>query len=1064
MKIKKEVIIISNYTIIHMHTMLSNPTTVADSITHYQSYIDKAVELGMKAMCFTEHGNIFEWTHKKNAVEKAGMKYIHGVEMYVTKSLDKKVRDNYHTTLIAKNKKGVEELNYLISAKVAYKDDGHFYYTPRITFEELINTSDNIIVTSACLGGILGKGDKEIKIEFIKFMNKNKHRCYLEIQHHNVEDQIKYNEMLYNIHKNTSIPLILGTDTHSLNDTHANGVKILQNAKNIHFENENGWDLTFKTYEELINSHKWQKNIPFDVYIEAIENTNVLADSIEPFEVDKSNKYPVLYKDSIGVFKKLIVKYVKAKNIKLNKVQKDRIKYEFNVYKKTGSIDYILLEEDIKRFCREKGIGYGYSRGSVSGSYIAYLLKITDMDSIKYNLNFERFINPERASLADIDTDYPPSRRDEVKRYLHNKKGLYCADIVTFNTIALKGSLKEVGRSLNIPLSIIDNITKNLDNEETSLRKEYPTLFKHADLLNGVIISVGVHPGGVLVSPYPIEGSVGTIRTKTSEFPVTCLNMKEVDDLNFVKLDMLGLDSVEILNETCNLAGIERLTPENTDYEDEKVWNDMLKSGLGIFQWEGDYAHSYYKELFNPKIIQKIKNSIKKFSYIDLLSIANGAIRPAGESYRDSLAKGIIYDNGHPALQEFLSSTLGYLVFQEQIIEFLNKFCGFSASKADIIRRGFAKKTGTEDYIPQIKAGFIKTMTEKYNTPVLESEHIIVNFLQIIEDASNYLFSINHADSYSRLGYACAWLRYYYPIEFLTTSLTVQSNNKSKTVGRKKTSKIIDYINKFTNIKVYPIEYGKSKSGYSFDKKKNIIYKGISSIKYCNKIIAEELYDISQKYNCNNDFFKLIEIIKNNSVINFRQLKILTGLNFFKAYGKNAKLLKCIELFETFYGRKQFSISDLDKLGVEESILIKYAGKKTSKLYKGIDVLGYLKEFGETINNEPLSMKKQVEFEMKYLEYTKVIHEHVDKNIYIIIKYKTYQNKNKPYVIIRQIRTGNEIKARVKNANLFKKNPFEIFDILVIDKLKTQKGARVIDGEWLETGRDEQILVEWDVY
>ena len=396
-----------NYTVYHLHSDLSNGVTNIDSVTKYKEYVEYAKSLGMTALAFAEHGNIFEWVHKKEAIEASGMKYIHAAEVYLTtdKDAENKHRDNYHCVLIAKNYDGVKELNRLISA--SFNRDGndyHYYYAPRIGLDELFATSDNIIITTACLGGVINKADNNLKAEFLKFLIKNKHRCYLEVQHHNCVDQSTYNKLLYAIHQKTGIPLIAGTDTHCLNDTHIEGRSILQKAKNVFFSDEESWDLTFKTYDELVEAYRIQNALPKEVYLQAIENTNIMADSIEEFKLDYSKKYPKLYNDSEKALKEKIVQGIKNRGIdKYNNFNeyKKKIQYELETYKYNGAIDFLLLEEDYKSELKRQGVSYGYSRGSVSGSIIAYLLGITEVDSIKYGLNFERFMNKERVSLAD---------------------------------------------------------------------------------------------------------------------------------------------------------------------------------------------------------------------------------------------------------------------------------------------------------------------------------------------------------------------------------------------------------------------------------------------------------------------------------------------------------------------------------------------------------------------------------------------------------------------------------------------------------------------------------------
>ena len=265
---------------------------------------------------------------------------------------------------------------------------------------------------TACLASILSKGSLVLRERFICFLAEHKNRCFLEIQHHNVQDQINYNKYLYELHKTIDVPLITGTDTHALNDLHLKGRAILQKSKKVHFEDEDAWDLTFKTYDELISAYEKQGSLPIDVVKEAAENTNVLASMVEPFEVDRSYKYPHLWDDSMGLFRQKINDGIKRRGVdKYPNYQEylDRIEHEIKAYVHNEAIDFMLLMEDIINWCHTQGIEVGYGRGSVNGSVIAWLIGITEMDSIKHHLNFERFMNIERVSLSDVDTDFPPS-------------------------------------------------------------------------------------------------------------------------------------------------------------------------------------------------------------------------------------------------------------------------------------------------------------------------------------------------------------------------------------------------------------------------------------------------------------------------------------------------------------------------------------------------------------------------------------------------------------------------------------------------------------------------------
>lgn len=540
-----------NYTVYHLHTMLSNGVTNIDSITNYEQYVEAAKECGMTALCFSEHGSVFEWLHKKEAVETAGMKYIHAIEAYLTESIsENKVRDNYHCVLIAKNYDGVLELNRAVSRSFN-RSDGHFYYVPRITMDELFALSDNILITTACLGGVLNNGTPTATEKMLNFIRKNKHRCFLEIQHHNCEDQISYNQKLYRLSKEIDVPLIAGTDTHALNDIHMDGRRILQKSKDVNFANEDEWDMTFKSYDQLVEAYKKQNSLPMDVVLEAIENTNRMADIVEEFTLDRSTKYPHIYENPEQTFTDKVQEAIKnhpyaLKNHSLEEINA-AVDSEMKVYKATGSIDFMLLQTYLREWEKKQGIQCGYGRGSVSGSMIAYLLGVTQMDSLRFGLNFFRFLNPARVTNADIDSDYSSNDRDIVKRFLlRDKLGLpniRSAEIITFNTIALKGAIRDVCRALykdNTDVNYLDianEISNGIEADEDAVRKKYPDVFKYVDIVNGTIVSIGTHPSGVLISDLPIEETVGTCSISTTEYPVSMLNMKELDDLMYVKLN-----------------------------------------------------------------------------------------------------------------------------------------------------------------------------------------------------------------------------------------------------------------------------------------------------------------------------------------------------------------------------------------------------------------------------------------------------------------------------------------------------------------------------------------------
>ncbi|MCL2301093.1 MAG: PHP domain-containing protein, partial [Firmicutes bacterium] len=892
-----------NYTLYHLHSDFSNCTTNIDSVTKFSDYVARAAELGMTALGFSEHGNVYGWWRKKCAIEAAGMKYIHAVEAYLTETLEEKVRDNFHCVLIARNHAGFLELNRLVT-RSHNRLENHFYYVPRISFDELFATSSNIIVTTACVGGALCKGNEAVQEKMLRFFTREKHRCFLEIGHHMDPRQVEYNRKLLGIHDATGIPLIAGTDTHALNEDHIAGRKIMQLAKRIHFSDEDSWDLQMRTYNELCEAFDRQnafhdQSLPEVIWGEALENTNVLADMVEPFEIDRGLKYPKLYDNPVEVLREKVTAaravhpYVNQRHSP--EVLDSVIEEELAVYQAAKSAEYMLLQAHLVDWERANGVRRGYGRGSVNGSMIAYLLGITEMDSLKFGLNFFRFMSPTRVTNADIDADYGSADRVRVKDFLlREHMGLpqiKSAEIVTFNTIQGKGAIRDVCRALEIPLRNVDRIIEDYEYDPNAFFASGTEVARYVGIVMDTIVSVGTHASGVLLSDLPIAEIIGLGTISTAEFPVSMLDMKELDDLMFVKFDILGLDNIAVVNQTCDLLGIERLTPDNVDLEDEDVWKSIRDDTTLVFQWESQSARGFLKRLMSDSTLQKLRGRSKDFSMLKLLSLGNGLIRPACASFREEVAGGNFYDNGFPALNEFLSRESGRIVMQETIMRFLVEFCGYSPPESDNVRRAIAKKKGTETLLPEIRQRFIAYAPTRYDISAEKCADVIDPFIQIILDASAYAFSWNHSDPYSATGYICGYLRYYHPLEFLTTALNVFDKLE-------KQAEIIAYARKI-GIRVTPPKFGVSRSDYAFDPDRRVIAKGLGSMKHMGSVVADEVYELSRcgQWDC---FVDLLHALYHGTRVNSKQVDSLIKVDFFSDYGNQRELLRLTDLFERF--------------------------------------------------------------------------------------------------------------------------------------------------------------------
>lgn len=669
---------IENYVPYHVHSHYSNGVTNIDSTTKIEEYIARAKEYGMKSFGFAEHGNVFSWLTKKRTIEDAGMKYIHAQEFYVTETIPvvdgeiKPIRDNYHCVLIARNHEGFKELNGL-SSMAFNRDDGHFYYYPRITMDELVNTSENIIVTTACLGGIFAKSEGAFRDRVIKFILDNKNRVFLEVQHHMSVDQIYLNRELSEFAHRYNVPLIAGTDTHSLDDFAAECRKIMQQSKNIHFDGEDDFDLTFKSLDELIAAYKKQGALNEDDYMAAIDNTNKMADMVEPFELDRTPKYPALSDNPDEEFEAEVWKCARehpylTKNHEWSEIEA-RVNHELEAFKKTKSTTYMLLYRKIIEWEHANGIYAGYGRGSVAGSLVAYALQITEIDPLKYNLSFERFCNPDRVSQMDIDADTYDEDRDRLLAHILNDKldinHAQSCSILTFQKAGLRGAIKDVGRAFELTPKETDAIAKQEEDGDVppEVRKKYPEMFRYIDAVVGTITSVGRHAAGAVIcdDKDDIYTNMGICTSSHTPYIISQLNMDEISWLQYVKYDCLGLINVGLINKTCKLAGINRLTPDNCNMDDMDVWRSIRDDTTLIFQWGGNYASSYLKQFLSDQSIEFAKENDPNFNMLVRFAFGNGLLRPGAASFRDAVKEGLYKTYPIPEMNECLASDAGYV-------------------------------------------------------------------------------------------------------------------------------------------------------------------------------------------------------------------------------------------------------------------------------------------------------------------------------------------------------------------------------------------------------------------
>lgn len=966
-----------NYVLTHLHSVYS----VGDSATQPDDYIEKAKELGMKAICFTEHGNIYNFIKKKQLCDKAEIKFILGVETYLTKTHEEKVKDNYHTILIAKNKSGIEELLEVITMAT---DKEHTYYRPRLSFEEFCNLSDNIITTSACLGSPLANLDENDEW-YEKLINRYD---YLEIQPHSVDRQINYNKKLFELAQKYDKPLISGTDVHEINSYKQECRAIWLIGKGYD-DDVREFDLTFKSYDELVDMYKKQNALPDEVWLEAIENTNRLADSVDDFELDYSFKYSNLYNEPYEMIRREVYDAYNYKE-SIGALVPDReedyfrqMDEEIEVFHKLGMESFMLLFSEESRWEYKNGIYTGFGRGSVCGSLVAFLLDITDVDPIRWNTVFSRFCNEERISLGDIDKDYCPRDRAKVFEHIAERLGEdRTAYIITFQKLKARRIIDDVGRSLELPqyevakiksgyevidkkISALDRKKDNgelsnkeyeenmavLDKEMDDYLSQFKDIFHYYQGLKGSISAIGFHPSGFIGSPISLTDNLGLVYNEKRNIWISSCDMKNVDSVNYVKYDILSLKTQQVLVDTFKSANKKFPKSWEINWNDEKVFEDMIKSPIGLFQFESDSSFEYLKE-FKPQSVQDI-------------ALVTAVIRPSCASFRENVFKRIWHKNPSETIDEILKDSFGYLVYQEQQIAFLQKTCGFTGGQSDTVRRAIGKKDPEllAKWLPIIKDGYIKNSPKSKD----EAEKEVEEFMRIFVDSASYSFGYNHAIAYSMITYLTAYVRYYYPKEFICAYMN-NATDESDT-----TNAII--LSRLKGIDIMPAKYGYSMGNDIVCD--DILYKGVKNILNVSEIVGDDLYQHS-KENSYNSFIEALDGIMKLASTNKTNIETLIKIDYFSEFGKAKKLLKLFQIYQDMQGRKQMNKDSKvlqDRPGIKKLIIKKLKDgvdgySCTPKMYK-IDWLDIVSTIENMLPDEDFSAKERIENQLSYLHYIK---------------------------------------------------------------------------------------------
>ena len=840
------------FTHLHVHTEYS----LLDGSNKIKEYVKRVKELGMDSAAITDHGVMYGVIDFYKAAKEAGIKPVIGCEVYVAPNsrFDKETVGGedryYHLVLLAENNTGYQNLTKIVSRGFT---EG-YYYRPRVDMEVLQEFHEGIIALSACLAGEVQRYIQKGMIEEAKKTARKYEDCFgkgnffLELQDHGIPAQKMVNTALLNISKELDIPLVATNDVHYTyaEDEKSHDILLcLQTGKKLADEDR----MRYEGGQYYVKSEEEMKGL-FTYAWEAVENTQRIADRCHveiEFGVYKVPHYDVPDgQDSWEFLNELCDKGLQQRYPEDDGSLRKRMDYELDIIKTMGFVDYFLIVWDYINYCRENGIAVGPGRGSAAGSIVSYCLKITDIDPIKYNLLFERFLNPERVSMPDIDVDFCFERRQEVIDYVGRKYGAdKVVQIVTFGTMAAKGVIRDVGRVMDLPYAYVDSIAKMVPKElnitidkALEINPEFKNLYMGdeqvhelidmAKRLEGLPRHTSTHAAGVVICPDSAEEFVplsrGADGSNNTQFPMTT-----IEELGLLKMDFLGLRTLTVIQNAVEL--VEKSTGvkpdmDNIDYNDAAVLASIGTGRTdGVFQLESGGMKSFMKEL-KPQSLEDVIAGISLY-------------RPGPMDFIPKYIKGknnadsITYDC--PQLEPILSPTYGCIVYQEQVMQIVRELGGYTMGRSDLVRRAMSKKK--QHVMEQERKNFTYGNPDE-GVPGCVANGIdaqIANHIyDTMMDFAKYAFNKSHAACYAVVSYQTAYLKYYHPVEFMAALLTSVIDFPTK---------VSEYIMacRSMNIEILPPDINEGEIGFSVSG--NAIRYALTAIKSVGRPVIETVVE-----------------------------------------------------------------------------------------------------------------------------------------------------------------------------------------------------------------------------
>lgn len=836
---------------LHVHTEYS----LLDGSGKISKMIARAKELGMKSIAITDHGAMYGCVEFYNQAKEQGIKPIIGCEIYVAsksmhiKNVDKENKTN-HLVLLVKNEVGYKNLMEIVSDASI---EG-FYYKPRVDHDYLKEHSEGLIALSACLGGevqqnLLNDNVEKAKEVALFYKDTFKDGFYLELQYHGIEDQLKVNDMLVKLSNELDIPLVATNDVHYIKKEDYKSHEVLlciQTGKTIDDEDR----MRYEPEQFYLRSPEEMYEM-FSYAPEALKNTVKIAEECNfdyKFHESKLPNFPLPEgEDHYTYLRELCYKGLKERYSSIDKSLEERLEYELKVINDMGYVDYFLIVWDFFRFSDENNIITGPGRGSAAGSLVAYTLGITKIDPIKYNLIFERFLNPDRVSMPDIDSDFCYERRGEVIDYVVDKYGKpNVSQIVTFGTMAARACIRDVGRAMNYSYVEVDRIAKMIPTVlgitidkalemNVELKNEYDSdervkeLIDVARNLEGLPRHTSTHAAGVVIASQPLVNYVPLL--KNEEAIVAQFTMTTLEELGLLKMDFLGLRTLTVMRDTLELVkqntGVE-IDLDKIDFEDNNVYN-MLGKGktVGVFQLESPGMTNFMKEL-KPETLEDIIAGISLYRPGPMAEI------PRYIKNKNN-PENLEYET--PELEHILKVTYGCMVYQEQVMQIVRDLAGYSMGRSDLVRRAMSKKKhkvmeeerknfiyGVEDEEGNIDVpGCVRNgISEKAANKIYDS----------MMDFASYAFNKSHAAAYAVIAYQTAYLVCYYPTEYMAAMLNSVRGNSDK---------VALYIRAAKDMNIELLQPDINESYAKFTAKENKIRFGLAAIKNVGDNIIENI-------------------------------------------------------------------------------------------------------------------------------------------------------------------------------------------------------------------------------